>query len=126
MGIIRKTQSLELLLQEFESHTSAISVIELIKRLGSKMNKTTVYRVLDRLEDDGVLHSFLDNSGVKCYAKCNGCSHDKHSDVHPHFQCVECGKIDCLPVEIEIPKIPNRAITGSQILIQGKCEVCAG
>ena len=58
MGIIRKTQSLDRLLKEFENEVSAISVIELIKRLDSQMNKTTIYRVLDKLEDDAVLHSF--------------------------------------------------------------------
>ncbi len=124
MGIIRKTQSVEIVLQEFNINASAISVIELVKRLNSKMNKTTVYRILDKLESDGVLHSFLNNNGIKWYAKCAGCSKSHHSDTHPHFQCTECGKIDCLAVDVVIPTIPNRKITASQILLQGKCEAC--
>ncbi|WP_196887365.1 Fur family transcriptional regulator [Aureivirga sp. CE67] len=124
MGIIRKTQSVAVLLKEFENKPNAISAIELIKRLSSKINKTTVYRVLDKLEDDGVLHSFLDNSGIKWYAKCNGCSKTGHIDMHPHFQCLSCGKVDCLSVEVKIPPIPNRKIEVSQVLIQGRCESC--
>ncbi|QMU64060.1 MAG: transcriptional regulator [Flavobacteriaceae bacterium] len=124
MGIIRKTQSVAMLLNEFQNETSAISVIELIKRLNSKVNKTTIYRVLDKLEDDGVLHSFLGTNGIKWYAKCKDCSKFEHTDIHPHFQCVDCGKIDCLSVEVHIPEIPNREVTASQILIQGKCEMC--
>lgn len=125
MGIIRKTPSITILLNEFQNETNAISVIELIKRLDSTLNKTTVYRVLDKLEDDGVLHSFLNNDGIKYYAPCNnGCSKSEHLDMHPHFQCVDCGKIDCLSMEIQIPKIPNREVITSQILIQGKCEDC--
>ena len=58
MGIVRKTPSLQLLLNEFRSQSNAISVIELIKRLESKINKSTVYRVLEKLEDNGTLHSF--------------------------------------------------------------------
>ena len=77
MGIIRKTQSIELLLAEFNASDSAIAAIELIKRLDSKMNKTTVYRVLDKLEDDGIVHSFLDKKGIKWYAKCNSCTHSQ-------------------------------------------------
>ena len=73
MGIIRKTKSVKTLLNEFNKNSSAISVTELITRLNSKFNKTTIYRVLDRLEDDGVLHSFLGKNGLKWYAKCNGC-----------------------------------------------------
>ena len=59
MGIVRKTLSVELLLNEFKHEANAISVINLIKRLDSKINKTTIYRVLEKLEDDGTLHSFF-------------------------------------------------------------------
>ncbi|MDC8005860.1 transcriptional repressor [Aureisphaera galaxeae] len=126
MGIIRKTQSVEMLLAEFQKDASAISVVALVERLALQMNKTTVYRILDRLEDDGVVHSFLDKNGIKWYAKCHNCSVSGHSDTHPHFQCTNCGKVDCLTVDVSIPKIPNREITVSQILIQGKCEACFG
>ncbi len=126
MGIIRKTQSLEKLLNEFQNESGAISVVELIKRLDSQMNKTTIYRVLDKLEDDGVLHSFLDTNGNKWYAKCNGCSKSNHLDIHPHFQCIECGKIDCVTLDLDLylPNIPGREVLSSHILIQGRCEVC--
>lgn len=125
MGIIRKTKSIEILLEEFQKSSGAISTVELIKRLGTKMNKTTIYRVLDNLEDDGVLHSFLGGKGIKWYAKCNGCTKSEHIDIHPHFQCLNCGKVDCLSVDITIPRIPNREVTVSQVLIQGECEICS-
>lgn len=124
MGIIRKTKSVEVLLNEFNKGLEAISAKKLIENLGSEFNKTTIYRVLDKLEDDGVLHSFLGKNGLKWYAKCNGCSANKHSDLHPHFQCLDCGKVDCLAVNVTLPKIPNRKIEVSQLLIQGKCEAC--
>ena len=50
MGVIRKTQAVTLLLDEFEKDSNAISSTELIKRLSSKINKTTVYRLLDKLD----------------------------------------------------------------------------
>lgn len=124
MGIVRKTKSLELVLNEFQSLTAAISVIDLIKKLNSKLNKTTIYRILEKLEDDGIVHSFLGKNGIKWYAKCRNCSKSNHSDVHPHFECIDCGKIDCLTVEIKIPSIPNREVRSSQILFQGICESC--
>ena len=126
MGIIRRTKSIEVLLDEFQKCSGAISTVELIKRLGLKLNKTTIYRVLDKLEDDGFLHSFLGRNGIKWYAKCHNCTKSKHVDIHPHFQCLNCGKVDCLTVDVKIPKIPNREITASHILIQGKCEECFG
>ncbi|SIQ64084.1 Fur family transcriptional regulator [Maribacter ulvicola] len=124
MGVIRKTKAVEVLLNEFNTSTVAISAKALIEQLGDTFNKTTIYRVLDKLEDDGVLHSFLGKEGLKWYAKCNGCTAKEHKDVHPHFQCLVCGKVDCLSINVTIPKIPNRKIEMSQFLIQGKCEDC--
>ncbi len=124
MGIIRKTKSVEILLDEFKDHSQALSAIDLIQRHHDVLNKTTIYRVLDKLEDDGVLHSFLGVNGIKWYAKCIGCTSSEHLDVHPHFQCLDCGKVDCLGVDVQIPKIPNREIIASQVLIQGKCDAC--
>lgn len=85
MGIIRKTPSVAKLLAEFQDDGKAISATELTKRLHSILNKTTVYRVLDKLEDDGVLHSFMDKKGIKWYAKCKDCTCSKHKDDHPPF-----------------------------------------
>ncbi|MBU3012708.1 transcriptional repressor [Polaribacter vadi] len=124
MGIIRKTKSVEVLMNEFKNSSSAISAKQLINQLSSQFNKTTIYRVLDKLEDDGVLHSFLGKEGIKWYAKCNGCSTTEHNDLHPHFQCLDCGKVDCIPTTVTLPKIPNRQIEVTQLLIQGKCESC--
>ena len=124
MGVIRKTQSVSLVLNEVEKSSKAISAIELVKRLDDKINKTTVYRLLDKLEDDGLLHYFLDSNGVKWFAKCKICSKSKHHDVHPHFQCTDCGIVDCLEIKITIPEIPNRKVVNSQILVLGQCDLC--
>ena len=124
MGVVRKTKSIELLLNEFKTQKTAISTIELIKRLKAKLNKTTIYRMLENLVDDGILHTFIGHDGIKWYAMCTSCTKSKHEDLHPHFECIECGEIDCLKSEVIIPKIQNRKILSSQILIKGMCEKC--
>ena len=124
MGVIRKTKSLELILNTFDESKTALSVVDLIDRFVQQMNKTTIYRILERLEQDGVVHSFIDKDGLKWYAKCIGCSSEHHSDIHPHFQCQDCGKIDCLDIHVSIPSVPNRDIDFSRILLVGKCENC--
>ena len=110
MGIIRKTESVEILLNEFQDTETALSTVELITRLGKFMNKTTIYRILDKLEDDGILHSFIGFDGVKRFARCKSCSKSNHSDVHPHFQCISCGKSECLDIEVNIPEMSNREV----------------
>jgi len=58
MGIIRKTKSVKAVLREFDESNDAVSVVDLVEDLQGEMNKSTVYRILERLQDDGILHSF--------------------------------------------------------------------
>ena len=125
MGILRKTKSIKLILGEFTSETIAISVTDLINKLSLKINKSTVYRILYKLEDDNILYSFIAANGAKYYAKCRCRSKENTNHIHPHFECTGCGKIDCLEMEIEIPIIPNRNISSSHFMFQGKCEYCS-
>lgn len=119
MGIIRKTKSVETLLKMFEQTNHAISVVELVERLHQEMNKTTVYRILQRLEDEGTLHFFIGRDGLKWYAKCK-----EGSPSHPHFQCRDCGKVECLHIDVSIPSFPNYKIDSGELLLIGQCEEC--
>ena len=104
MSIIRKTKTVKLLLKEFNKSNEAISVIELIDKFNKKMDKTTVYRILDRLEDSRILHSFVDQDGLKRYAKgASNTDFNNEPEIHPHFLCEDCGTSSCLPVTIQIP-----------------------
>ena len=89
----RQTQSIRLVWEVFDRSDNAFSVVELVQMHKDLMNKTTVYRILDRFEKEGKLHTFLGKNGLKWYAKCNNCSSKQHIDIHPHFQCNECGKV---------------------------------
>ena len=125
MKISRKTKTVKLLLDLFDQNYHAISVVELISIFSGKMNKTTVYRILNRLEDSGVLHSFVDKDGLKRYAK--GDQRETSSElskVHPHFLCEDCGISSCLPIKVSIPPIPNFKINSSEHLYIGQCKDC--
>ncbi len=124
MGIVRKTKAVKILLRQFEQQDEAVSVVDLVEQLKGEMNKTTVYRILDRLESDGIVHSFNDKDGLKWYAKCTGCSTGHHTDAHPHFQCRDCGKIECIAVDITIPALQSHQIESAEVLLIGKCNQC--
>lgn len=124
MGISRNTKSLEKINQEFDQADRAISVVDLVKRFDTEMNKTTVYRILDRLEDEGKLHSFIGRKGIKWYAKCVACSSAKHRDTHAHFQCNICCKVECLPSKIQVPKFENIQVESMSLLLSGLCADC--
>lgn len=124
MGIVRKTKSVSLVLNALEESKNALSVVHLVEIMNKHMNKTTVYRILDRLEKQGVVHSFYGIEGLKWYAKCSNCSSHLHSDHHPQLQCTDCGNIESIPVQIEIPELPNVQINAAQIMLIGTCSKC--
>lgn len=124
MEPMRKTKSLKKILKRFEDIDEALSVVDLIDGLHSEMSKTTVYRILDRLEEAGFLHSFIGNNGRKWYAKCQDCFLEDSTYTHPHFQCKNCGKVECLPMEIAIPLLPKHKINSAEFLLVGECVKC--
>jgi len=124
MGVIRRTKSVDALLQIFKHSKEAFSSVDLVERFNQEMNKTTVYRILERLEDDGILHSFKGKDGLQWYARCQGCSTEQHKDLHPHFQCYDCGKTECLSLGLSIPIVPKHKVDRAELLLIGLCEDC--
>lgn len=119
---MRKTKSVDALLKVFEESDEAISMMELLERLQDKMNRTTVYRILQRLESHGMLHSFMGKEGLRWYALGQEVMPREHR--HPHFQCKDCGKMECLPTQLSIPNIPNHKIESVSLLFIGHCGKC--
>ena len=121
MDIIKKTKSVKKILNTFNK-TDAISIIELVDKFKKEMNKTTVYRVLERLEKSNILHSFIDQKGLKRYAKNNKNTNSTKS--HPHFMCEDCGESSCVDIDIKIPSTPQYIIKNSEYLLTGQCKKC--
>ena len=125
MIISRKTKTVKLVLELFREKKFAIPVVDIVSIFANKMNKTTVYRILQRLEDSGILHSFVDKQGLKRYAKGDQRkSNSTNQIIHPHFLCDDCGISICLPIEISTPSIPNYTINSSDHLYSGQCQDC--
>lgn len=125
MGVQRRTKTVERILVAFRDPKEALSAKMLLCRMDEGVNKTTVYRLLDRLEDDGVVHSFSGDDSIKYYARCHSCSDKLHLHSHPHFQCVSCDKVRCLDFEVTLDAPENLQVMESQILLKGHCELCS-
>ena len=123
MAVKRKTKSVKMILDAFSNTSNALSVVGLIKQFEAEMNKTTVYRILERLEEEGALHSFVGKDGLKWVAKKVESS-EIETDNHPHFQCEECGKSECLPVNYSIPNLPNIKVNAAHLILIGACQEC--
>ena len=117
MTVSRKTKTVRLILDLFNEKDHALPVVNLVSTFSTDMNKTTVYRILNRLENTGILHSFVDKDGLKRYAKGD-------QRLHPHFLCEDCGISTCLPLKINPPSVPNYIIKSSEQLYLGQCKDC--
>ena len=124
MGVVRKTKHLEQVLHAFRQSSDALSAGMLLDVLNHEINKSTVYRMLEKLEDDGVIHSFLTMDQIRFYALCKGCSSGRHVDSHAHFQCTSCNRVSCFSEEVVLPTPGRARITSAQVLLTGQCGAC--
>jgi Fur family ferric uptake transcriptional regulator len=89
-------------------------------------DRATIYRNLIDLAEAGLLRRTDVGDHVwRFEARAPG---DEHDRSHPHFVCIECGSVECLP-ELEISvrraKAP-RALKQRQVEIhvRGLCDSC--
>ena len=125
MAVIRKTKTVESLINFFKKSEHPVSILDLIEKFDTTMDKSTIYRILERLEGSNMIHSFIDSDGAKRYAqlKDEGSSIGKQ-EKHPHFVCNDCGNSSCLPVKISIPSVPDYIIESAEHLLKGICKNC--
>ena len=90
-----------------------------------RVNKVTVYRILDDFTRRGILRRLAIEERVSHYELA--C---EHHPPHPHFQCRHCGQVQCLEpaplermwAEIQGP-LGNRA-DRIDIRVAGVCHKC--
>jgi Fur family ferric uptake transcriptional regulator len=88
---VRQTKQRELILGIFGSSKEPISAPEIVTKAQERMpnlNKTTVYRTLERLEGEGIIERMLVNPNVLHYELKK-----KH---HHHFVCRQCAGVFCI------------------------------
>ncbi|MFI2743550.1 Fur family transcriptional regulator [Zhouia sp. PK063] len=124
MAIKRKTQPQQEILKLFKQATDALAADDILKLLPIKVNKTTVYRILDRFVAAGKLHFVTDNEGKAHYALCQECKSHHTLHNHLHFQCQTCGIVECLPIEIAVPELNDYEVHETQFLVIGVCKRC--
>ena len=89
-------------------------------------DRSSIFRTLKTFEENKVIHSIEDGSGMTKYAVCaKGCNCDP-KDLHYHFYCTNCDKTFCL-FDIPIPKIQlpeNFKLQQANMVVKGLCENC--
>ncbi len=89
-------------------------------------DRSSIFRTLKTFEENKVIHSIEDGSGMTKYAVCvEGCNCDP-KDLHYHFYCTNCDKTFCLldlPIpDIQLPK--NFKLQQANMVVKGLCDYC--
>ncbi len=90
-------------------------------------DKSTLYRCLVELADAGLV-ARLDAGDHAWRFELKGKGNDdEHGLEHPHFVCVDCGTVTCLPdVDVKVSPPKKSALFGqvTEIFLKGHCREC--
>lgn len=110
-------------IHDIPAHLSAEEIISYVQERMPGVNKSTVYRTLDLLEEAGcVFKSRMDDGFVY---------HHAEEGHHHHLVCRKCGRtIDCeedllAPAEQAVAERYGFRVELNHVVINGLCEDCA-
>jgi len=113
------------LVKEILSNTEVtMSAEDIMNVMPIKVNKTTIYRILDRFIEKGEVHFVTGKNGKTYYALCNSCGSSHNIHNHVHFECQSCHEVKCLPQAVTIPNLEGFDIQETQFLVIGICNKC--
>jgi Fur family ferric uptake transcriptional regulator len=121
----RNTKQRSLILKILEQKAGPVAAPEILKLAKAKIpdiNKTTVYRVLERLLAEEQVELVNLKSGVAYYELAQEDHHHHH-----HFVCNACNKIFCLEgCTLALKNLAPKGflMTGHDLTIRGICPNC--
>lgn len=107
---------------------SAESILNIFNTQYQKVNITTIYRNLDKLEKEKIIHKFPASDSHKALYQIT--NNNLKNDEHLHLQCSNCGKIihlDCNYMKNFILHIKNNHdfdLTCDKSILFGLCQEC--
>ncbi len=113
-------------LSQSRAPMSHAEIADILEPMG--FDRATAYRNLIDMTEAGLLsRTELGDHVWRFEMRREG--HD-HDNEHPHFVCVDCGEVSCLPdVEVNITPAPGTKRSGigdvTEILLRGHCGRCS-
>lgn len=120
------TRAQTLIIKEMLKAEKPLSRTELARKLGKNCpDKVTIYRIIEKLCDKGLVHKAFLRSRTWKYELAHNCS---KKQCHPHFTCISCGETFCL-IGISLPLIKGLKkgfVSHKQkVRVEGLCSSCS-
>jgi len=104
----------------------ALSHSEIHQLLDDFCDRVTIYRVLDRLIEEDLIHKIVTIDGAIKYAACHDCSTVEHHHNHIHFSCEQCHTVTCIEDVEPSFKLPEKyKIHNVNFTLSGVCPECS-
>lgn len=123
----RNTTSKEAVLSVLRASRKAMSQDVIEKQVSVEVDRATIYRILNRFCEDGLVHRIIADDGKQYFAVCVSCDSKKElPEHHFHFRCTQCQTIECLPslVQFSVPK--GYDVERMNCVLVGRCKDCSG
>lgn len=123
----QKAQILDFLIEHEQRRLTVDEVVQRLFERGTSVGKTTVYRHLEALTEQGAVHKYAAD-GITCYQYLSDGEDCKH---HSHLVCTGCG--DLFHVECGLMKQLSEhmrdehgfELDDERCVLYGRCEKCA-
>jgi Fur family ferric uptake transcriptional regulator len=123
--IRRSTPTKDAVLNVLADSKKAMNQDAIMKKVSVNMDRATVYRVLNRFCEDGILHRIVAEDGKQYFAVCIKYDEKKLADHHFHFRCTKCETIKCLPIEVQFSMEKGYSVESVNCVLTGICKDCA-
>ena len=120
----RNTPSKEAVLDLLIKAGKAMSRDAIEQKIDVAIDRATIYRVLNRFCEDGLVHKIVAEDGKQYFAVCMKCDENSFTDNHFHFRCTNCQTIECLPEAVHF-SVPNGYnVESVNCVLTGICKDC--
>jgi Fe2+ or Zn2+ uptake regulation protein len=122
----RNTKTKQMVTDVLFNAPSALCHEDIERELSGKIDRVTIYRILQNFCDEGKVHKIASGNGKTYYAPCRHCSVEKHYDNHLHFHCIRCNTVSCLDETVGFSSLASAGyeVLGFYCTVSGYCPNC--
>lgn len=121
----RNTPTKDAVLEVLSKTGKAMSQDAIEEKIGIDIDRATIYRILNRFCDDGVLHKVVAEDSKQYFALCVKSDKIHKPMYHFHFRCLKCETIECLPVEVNFSIPDEYLVENVNCVLTGTCKACS-
>lgn len=121
----RNTPSKEAVLDVLTKAGKAMSQNAIEEKIKMDIDRATIYRVLNRFCEDGLIHKIVAEDGKQYFAVCIKCDKNNIIKNHFHFRCTGCDTIACLPIPVHFSLPEGYDVESVNCVLTGVCKECS-